>query len=162
MNSRIEYCMTNRPSALISRSMIALLVAACIGFTSCQTYTTGLQQGSARADEGAAMAHMRAITRAQTAYSISNPGDYGTFEQLAAGGYLDSRFNTSQPKYYGYVFTMKVSPKSGSSEGSYGLYADPDPALKASGRHLYFDSSSSQIHVNATQQASASDGTVEP
>lgn len=138
------------------------LLIGCLATLNCQSYTTGLQQGSARADEVAALATLRAITHAQTAYSISNPGDYGTFEQLAIGGYLDERFNNSKPKFYGYVFTMSVSPKSGSREGSYGLNVDPDPALKASGRHFYLDSSSSEIHVNAGQQASASDGTVEP
>ena len=162
MSSRIEYCTTNRPGALISPSMIALLIAACIGFAGCQTYTTGLQQGSGQADEGTALATMRAIARAQTAYSISNPGDYGTFEQLATGGYLDERFNNSKPKFYKYVFTMSVSPKSDSREGSYALNADPDPALKVSGRHFYLDSNSADIHVNASQQAGASDGIVKP
>ncbi|MGI9065412.1 MAG: hypothetical protein ACR2HX_03280 [Pyrinomonadaceae bacterium] len=138
-----------------------VLLIGCLATLTCQSYTTGLQQGSKRADEGTALATLQAITRAQAAYNISNPGDYGTFEQLAAGGYLDSRFNNSKPKFYGYVFTMSVSPKSDSREGSYGLNADPDPALKQSGRHFYIDSSSSEIHVNASQQASASDGKVE-
>jgi len=135
---------------------------ACFATLSCQSYTTGLQQGSGRADEGAALATIRAITRAQTAYSITNANDYGTFEQLAAGGYLDGRFNTSQPKYYGYVFTMTVSQKSGAGDGSYRLHADPDPALKSNGRHFYIDSDSSEIHVNANQPASASDETIKP
>jgi hypothetical protein len=139
-----------------------ILLMASLAFLSCQSATTGLEQGSARADEGAALANLRAITRAQTAYSITNPNDYASFEQLAAGGYLDGRFNKSQPTFYGYVFTMTVSPKSDSSEGSYRLNADPDPALKAAGRHFYVDSKSSEIHVNATQPASASDATVEP
>ena len=139
-----------------------LLLIAGLATFNCQPYATGLQQGSARADEGAALGNMRAIGRAQTAYNISNPGDYGTFEQLATGGYLDERFNNSRPKFYGYVFTMSVTPKSGSREGSYGLNADPDPAQKASGRHFYLDSNSSEIHVNGTQPASASDGPLEP
>lgn len=140
----------------------SLLLTACFAVLSCQSYTTGLQQGSGRADEGAALANMRAITRAQAAYSITTANDYGTFEQLAAGGYLDGRFNNSKPKFYGYVFTMRVTPKSGSSEGSYSLNADPDPALKSAGRHFYIASSSPEIHVNATQPASASDETLKP
>lgn len=137
------------------------LLIACLATLNCQSYTTGLQQGSARVDEGTALATMRAIAHAQTAYNISNASDYGTFEQLVTGGHLDERFNNSKPKFNGYVFTMSVSPKSDSREGSYGLNADPDPALKASGRHFYIDSSSPEIHVNASQQASASDGKVE-
>ncbi len=138
------------------------LLLGCLATLNCQTYTTGLVHGDARADEGAALANLRAISRAQTAYNLSNPGDYATFEQLASGGYLDERFNNSKPKFYGYVFTMSVSPKSGSRDGSYGLNADPDPAQKASGRHFYLDSTSGEIHVNPTQAASASDGVVNP
>lgn len=142
---------------------IALLLIASLATLNCQPYATGLQQGSARADEGAAIGNLRAIARAQTAYNISNPGEYATFEQLASGGYLDERFRSSKPKFYGYVFTMTVNPKSGSREGSYGLNADPDPAQKnASGRHFYLDSTSAEIHVNASQPASASDGIMEP
>jgi hypothetical protein len=143
-------------------SFPVFLLIACLATLNCQSYTTGLQQSSGRADESAALANLRAITRAQAAYGITNADDYGSFEQLAAGGYLDGRFNISKPKFYGYVFTMTVNPKSGSSAGSYSLNADPDPALKAAGRHFYVDSDSSEIHVNATQQASASDETVKP
>lgn len=138
-----------------------LLLMAAFATLNCQSYTTGMQEGSGRVDEGAAIANMRAITNAQAAFSITN-SDYGTFEQLATGGYLDGRFNTSNPKFYGYVFTMAVTPKSGSSTASFRLNADPDPAVKATGRHFYIDSDSSEIHVNATQPASASDETVKP
>ena len=139
----------------------AFLLIGCLATLNCQSYTTGLQQGAARADETAALSTLRTIARAQTAYSISNPGDYGSFEQLVTGGYLDQRFNSNEPKLYGYVFTMSVSPKSDSREGSYGLNADPDPTLKASGRHFYVDSGSADVHVNPNQRASASDGKVE-
>ena len=136
---------------------LGFLTIGCLATLNCQSYTTDLQQRSTRADEAAVMAHMQAIARAQSAYSMANGGEYGTFEQLAAGGYLDSRFNTSQPKYYGYILTMKVNPKSGSTDGSYGLNADPDPAGKASGRHLYLGSSSASIYVNATRPATEKD-----
>ncbi len=108
------------------------------------------------------LASLRAITRAQSAYSVTNPNEYGTFEQLAAGGYLDRRFNTSRPKFYGYVFTMNVVSKSAAREGSYGLRADPDPELKGTGRHFYIDSNSARVHANATQPASAADEEVTP
>lgn len=147
---------------MLRRLFSVFLLIACLATLNCQSYTTGLTQGSSRADEGTALATMRAIVRAQTAYNISNSGDYGTFEQLVTGGYLDERFNNSKPRFYGYLFTMNATPKSGSTEGSYGLNADPDPALKASGRHFYVDSTSPEIHVNPSQQASVSDAKMEP
>src|SRR5688500_15488264 len=99
----------------------SFLLIACFATLNCQSYTSNLVQGDARADEGTALATLRAISRAQTAYSIANPGDYGTFEQLVTGGYLDARFKNTKPTFNGYIFTMNVSPKSGSREGSYGL-----------------------------------------
>ena len=141
---------------------LGLVIALSVATLNCESYTTGLQQGSGRADEGAVLAQLRAITRAQTAYSITNPGEYGTFEQLAAGGFLDGRFKTSGPKFYGYVFTVDVMPKTPSSEGSYRLTADPDPELKGTGRHFYVDSNSAEIHVNATRRASSADEIVAP
>jgi len=147
--------------------MLRLLIAGCLLITSlaslnCQTYTTGLQKGANRADETAAISTLGVISRAQTAYSISNPGEYGTFEQLVTGGFLDGRFSGSRPKAYGYIFTMNVSPKSDSKDGSYTLNVDPDPALKLTGRHFYVDSSSADIHVNPGSEAGASDGLLRP
>ena len=138
------------------------LIIGCLAGLNCQSYTTGMQQGAGRADETAAVSTLGVISRAQTAYSISNNGDYGTFEQLAAGGFLDERFNNSEPKFYGYIFSMSVSPRSGSSDSSYSLNVDPDPAKKVTGRHFYIDSSSSDIHVNASSRAGARDALLKP
>jgi hypothetical protein len=138
------------------------LIICCLASLNCQSYTTGLQKGASRADETAAISTLGVISRAQTAYSLSNSGEYGTFEQLVNGGFLDGRFSNPEPKFYGYIFTMSVSPKSDSRDGSYSLNVDPDPALKVSGRHFYIDSSSSDIHVNASSQASARDGLFKP
>jgi hypothetical protein len=141
---------------------LSVLLITCLATLHCQNYSEGLVKGDTRADEGTALATLRAISRAQTAYSISNPGEYGTFEQLSTGGYLDGRFKTSKPKFNGYVFTLNVRSKSGSGEGSYGLNADPDPALRVTGRHFYIGSTSPEVHVNPTEPASASDVTVAP
>jgi hypothetical protein len=143
-------------------SFWVFLLIASLATLSCQSYTTGLQQSGGRANEVVTLANTAAISRAQTAYNLSNPNEYGTFEQLAAGGYLDGRFNQSKPKFYGYIFTLNVNPKSGSSDASYTLNADPDPELKAAGRHFYVDSTSPEIRVNPTQPASASDDTLKP
>ncbi len=146
---------------MLRRLVFSLLLVPFMALISCQSYTNDLVQSSGRMDEAAALATMRAIGRAQSAYNLSNSGDYGTFEQLAAGGYLDSRFKTSKPKIYGYVFTMNANSGS-ASESSYACNADPDPAVNRSGRHFYLDSASAVIHVNATQPASVKDETIKP
>lgn len=141
---------------------LCVLIVCVTSLNCCKTYTTTLEQGRSGANETVATTTLRTIASAQTAYSVTNGGDYGTFEQLAAGDYLDKRFDASAPKLSGYVLTMTVSPKSsGASESFYNCRADPDPANNP-GRHFYIDSTSQALHVNATQPASANDELLQP
>jgi hypothetical protein len=140
----------------------ALVVSVCIISLSCQSYTTGLKQSVARADETAAFGAMRTIALAQRTYSMSNNNEYGTFQQLSEGGFLDSRFSSSNPQIKNYVLTMTVNPKSvGASEGFFSCNADP-AGSGAQGRHLYIDSTSSEIHVNPSQPATVNDPIFQP
>lgn len=144
-------------------TMIAVVFVAALSTLGCQSYTGSLEKSPGRVDERVAISTLRSIAQAQTAYSVGNSGDYGSFEQLASGSYLDERFNSSEPKIYGYVFTMSVSPKSSAaSESSYQCNADPDRAVNAVGRHFYISSSSVGVHVNATGPASAGDEKLQP
>jgi type II secretory pathway pseudopilin PulG len=129
---------------------------------SCQTYTTGLQQSVARADETAAIAALHTIAVAQRTYAAGNDGAYGTFQQLSDAGYLDSRFNSDKPAVKDYVLNMKVTPKSeGQAEAFYSCSADPT-RTDAQGRHFYIDSASSGLHVNPSGPATATDPIAQP
>lgn len=143
--------------------ILALTVLLCIALLSCQPYSKGLQQSVARADETAATAALRTIAVAQRTYSASNRGDFGTFQQLCEGGYLDSRFNSSKPALKDYVLTMEVTPKSGAqAEGFYSCNADPIRTGPQAGRHFYMDSTSSELHVNPNESATAKDPIAQP
>lgn len=134
--------------------MLALVfLLTCTAFA-CQSYTKGLQQSVERADETAAIGALRTVSVAQRTYSVSNEGKFGTFEQLVKGGFLDSRFNSDKPKFKGYVLAMSVTNGEG-AEGSYSVNADPEPPQQ--GRHLYMDSQSGLIHLNASRPAGAGD-----
>jgi hypothetical protein len=138
--------------------ILALTVLISIATLSCQTYTTGLQKSVQRADETAATSALHTIVVAQQTYSASKDGDFGTFEQLCEGGYLDPRFNSGKPVVQDYVLTMEVTPKSpGRPMGFYSCNADPEPTRGKVGAHFYVDSSSSELHVNPNRPASASD-----
>ena len=134
------------------------IVCLLVGFAllSCQTYTTGLQQSVARADEMAAIAALKTISTAQQTYAVSNGGAYGTFQQLCEAGYLDARFNSSKPPAGNYALSMEVSAN------SYSVNADPTRSGNQAGRHLYTDSSSPLIRVNSTQRATAEDPVMQP
>ena len=140
-------------------AVLATTILICLASLSCQNYSGGLQKSVTRADETVATTALRTIAIAQQTYSVSNSGNYGTFQQLAAGNYLDSRFNSDKPALKDYVLTMEVgSAKQGPY---YQCNADPAATLPQ-GSHFYIDSTSSAIHANAAQPASASDPIVQP
>ena len=134
---------------------LALTVLMGAAALSCQSYSTGLEQSVARADETAATGALRTIALAQQTYAATNNGNFGTFQQLAAGGFLDSRFNTDKPALKDYVLTMEAG--TGATGPFYKCHADPTNTGPQAGRHFYLDSTSEAVHVNTTQTASASD-----
>jgi hypothetical protein len=139
----------NRPAIIV-----ALFMFSSVVFLGCQSYTTGLQKTRTNVDETAVIATLQTVATAQRAYSISNGGDYGSFEQLTAGDFLDSRFASETPEVRGYVLTMATGDKE--------FRCNADPANNADGKHFYMDSKSSLVRVNPTQPASASDPVYRP
>lgn len=145
-------------------SLCALLIAGCgTGPGAANTYTKSVTA----ADEASAAQTLKTIAGAQASYFASH-GEYGSFKDLTGSGMLDSRFNGSPPEMNGYVFTIKLLPSAGGTippsssgnEAKYSVSADPKtPAsgIQTAGRHFYLDSTSSVIHVNSTQSASATD-----
>jgi len=143
--------------------MAGVIFLGGCGSLGCQSYTDTLVDSPRRVDERVAISTLRTIGQAQTAYSISNSGDYGTFEQLVAGGHLDARFNSSKPRLYGYFLTMTTNNRStGATQSSYYCNADPDPAVNPAGRHFYLGSDSPELHVNPTTSATANDAAFQP
>jgi len=137
----------------------ALTILICFVSLSCQSYSTGLQQSVAHADETAATGALRTIATAQQTYAISNGGNYGSFQQLSEGGHLDSRFNTENPVMKDYVLSMEVGQD---SEGPFfRCKADPTGNGTRAGRHFYIDQSR-MLRVNGTQPATASDPIAQP
>jgi len=139
--------------------LLAMIVLTCLASLSCQNYSSGLQQSVTRADETVATGALRTISVAQQTYTVSNEGNYGTFPELAAGGYLDERFNSDKPALRNYVLTMEVVKGSGAP--FYSCNADP-AGDGPQGRHFYMDSKSNGLHANATQPATASDPVAQP
>jgi len=137
----------------------ATTVLICLAALSCQNYSSGLQQSVTGADETVATGALRTIAVAQQTYSVTNEGNYGSFPQLSAAGYLDERFNSDKPALKNYVLTMEVVQGSGGP--FYSVNADP-AGEGPQGRHFYMDSRSSALHANATQPATASDPVAQP
>jgi hypothetical protein len=145
-----------RQERFMRQRLIFTLWFVLIALSSCQSYTSELQKSIARADDTAAIGALRAISIAQRNYNLSNPGEYGTLQQLTDRGLLDIRFGGTKP-VKDYVLTLKVIPKEGAIEGSFTCNADPDTTGDKAGRHFFIDATSTDIHVNETQPATASD-----
>ncbi len=135
---------------------LLLIVLVLIGLSSvaCQSYSTGLQQSVARADETAATGALRTIATAQQTYAVTNSGSYGSFQQLCAGGYLDSRFNFEKPVLKDYVLMMETG--SDADGPFFHANAEPTGTGPQAGRHFYIDQTSA-LRVNSTQAASITD-----
>ena len=103
---------------------------------------------------------LKTIAAVEIQFYNTHNRTFGTFDQLIKDGVLDTRFAGNPPSTDGYVFTLKVVPKSPNQQTSYTLNADPQSTegLGATGKnHFYIDSTAGTIHVNADQTASATD-----
>lgn len=136
-------------------ALLVIAIGCLLTNLSCSTYSSGLQKSLVFADEAAATGILRTVALAQQSYSATNNGSYGTFQELAAAGFLDSRFTADKPAIKDYAFTMEAGQDAGGYY--YKCTADPTKTGEQGGRHFYIDSSAATLHVNATQIASATD-----
>jgi len=137
-----------------------MIVIAIIGIL-IAVGVTGWKAAVKAANEAAAIKNLRTIQEQQMLYfNAHQRSTFGTFEEMRKENLLDSKWDSSTPVVEGYVFMMKVIPKSPSQPPGYTINADPQVSegVGATGKNHYFvDSDSSTTHVNATQPATTSD-----
>ena len=142
-------------------SLIELMIVIAIIGILIAVSVTGYRAAMRATNEAAAISSLRSIAEQQMLYyNVHQRSTFGTFEEMLKGNLLNSRFAGTTPVVDGYVYTMKVIPKSTSQQAGYSVNADPQVAegFAATGtNHYYIDSDSNTIHVNATQPATTSD-----
>jgi type II secretory pathway pseudopilin PulG len=113
------------------------------------------------ANEAAAIKTLITIAEQQKLYYNSHRHiSFGTFDEMLKEGLLDTRFAGAAPVVDGYVYNMRVIPKSTTAQAGFAVNADPllTEGFGATGKnHFYLDSDSNTVHVNSTQPATVND-----
>jgi prepilin-type N-terminal cleavage/methylation domain-containing protein len=142
-------------------SLIELMIVIAIIGILIAVGVTGWKAAVKSANEAAAIKSLRSIAEQQMLYfNTHQRRSYGTFEEMRKENLLDERYNSATPVVEGYIFTMKVIPKSTSQQAGYTVNADPQSSegVGATGKnHFYVDSDSNTIHVNDNQPATITD-----
>jgi len=142
-------------------SLIELMIVIAIIGILIAVGVTGWKAAVKAANEAAAIKTLRTIAEQQMLYYNSHQRTaFGTFDEMLKENMLDKRFEGTTPVVEGYVFQMRVIPKSTTNQPGYAVNADPQvtEGVSATGKnHFYFDSDSNTIHVNPTQPATATD-----
>lgn len=151
----------SEPARASLRLSLLVVVAAMLATVACQQYTETTVNTKSAANETVVIGALRAIASAQTIYSTTHEGNFGSFDELVNAGNLDARFSSAQPVIGGYKLTMKVTTKdAGGQAPAYAVNADPQQNVAAAStgtRHFYMESSDGLIHANTKQAATASD-----
>jgi general secretion pathway protein G len=132
---------------MIVIAIIGILIGAAV-----YTFKASQKAGN----EAATMQNTKTIAAVQIQFYNTHARTFGTFEQMIKEQMLTSKFAGNPPSADGYIYTLKVTPKTAGAPSSYTLNVDPQ--TEGSGtNHFYIDSSDSSIHLNPAQPASASD-----
>lgn len=156
MRNRNKYRSTEHGFSLIELMIVIAIIGILVG-VGVPAWRSAVIAGN----ETAAIQTLKTVATEERVY-FNGKGRtaYGTFDQLIESGSLDKRFIGDAPLVDGYIFTLKVTPKSGSTPPSFTLNADPQQkeGVGASGRrHFYIDSNISGVRTNNEGPASADD-----
>jgi prepilin-type N-terminal cleavage/methylation domain-containing protein len=142
-------------------SLIELMIVIAIIGILIAVGVTGWKTAVKSANEAAAIKTLRTIAEQQMLYyNTHQRTTFGTFDEMLKENMLDTRFSGTTPVVEGYLFTMRVIPKSTATQPGYAVTADPQVSegVSATGKnHFYLDSDSNTIHVNPSQPATVSD-----
>ncbi len=142
-------------------SLIELMIVIAIIGILIAVGVTGWKAAVKSANEAAAIKTLRTIAEQQMLfYNSHQRSTFGSFDEMLKENMLDTRFAGTTPVVEGYIFAMRVIPKSTSTQPGYAINADPQvtEGVSATGKnHFYLDSDSNIIHVNPSQPATITD-----
>jgi len=148
--------MTSLAKGIIIGAIAVVVLGAAIMVVVISAGIIGWKAAVRSGNETVAVQNLRTVAALEVEYFNTHNRNFGTFDQLTNEGMLGSRFAGNPPIVDGYIFNLKVTPKTTNASSSYTLNADPESAA-AGKNHFFLDSTTGTIHVNADQPARASD-----
>lgn len=133
---------------------LVLLVVIAIGIL-IGAGVTGWKAAVRSGNEAATLQPLKTIAAVEVQYYNMHGRTFGSFEQLVKDGF-DARFSSIVPNVDGYMFILKVTPKTATQPSSFMLNAEPQSGSTGN-RHFYFDSTDNLIRVNADHPAGPAD-----
>src|SRR3977135_1912028 len=107
-------------------SLIELMIVIAIIGILIAVGVTGWKAAVKAANEAAAIKTLRTIAEQQMLYyNAHQRSTFGSFDEMLKEHLLDTRFAGTTPVVEGYVFQMRVIPKSTTSQPGYAVNADP-------------------------------------
>ena len=121
---------------------VGLLVLVPLSWLALRMYDDTIRRRVVSANESAALTNLENIQAAEQLYYETN-GEYGTFRQLIDSGIFQAELKGDPPVASGYVFTLRVQPRTDTQPAGYSVNADPlrSGARDATGRRHFFISS---------------------
>lgn len=138
---------------------LGIVVLVPLAWLAVRMYNDTIQRRVISANEAGALYTLELIAAAEHVH-LQTYGEYGTLRQLTDSGILQTEFSGDPPASGGYVYTVRVTPKTGAAAPSYSVNADPARAggRDATGRrHFFISSEVIGVRFNEDRPATAAD-----